>query len=207
MAHVDEVWDRLDFRTPWSKQREHERVRAALERFVDWHEANPRELVGREERFSTVVEVGDEQVQVTGYADRVELDADGRVVVVDLKTGRSKPSDTSVKTHVQLALYQYAVDHGALDPPSGEPATAPHQAGGAELVQLGLTDGGPDATVQRQPVHADDGPERDELRARLSHAATLIREEHFPAVAGQQCRTCTFVSLCPAKSAGAVVAQ
>nr|WP_278256464.1 hypothetical protein [Nocardioides convexus] len=43
MTYVDEVWDRLDFRTPWSKQREHDRVRAALERFVDWHEANPRE--------------------------------------------------------------------------------------------------------------------------------------------------------------------
>ncbi|GAA1547602.1 ATP-dependent DNA helicase [Nocardioides humi] len=204
MAYVDEVWDRLDFRTPWSKQREHDRVRAALERFVDWHEANPRTLVGREERFSTVVEVEGEQVQVTGYADRVELDADGRVVVVDLKTGRAKPSDTSVRTHVQLALYQYAVDHGALDT---EPGEAPYRSGGAELVQLGLLDGGPEATVQPQPAHDDDGPERDELRARLAHAATLVREEHFPAVAGQQCRTCTFVSLCPARSAGAVVSQ
>ncbi len=208
MAYVDEVWDRLDFRTPWSKQREHDRVRAALERFVDWHEANPRTLVGREERFSTVVEVDGERVQVTGYADRVELDTDGRVVVVDLKTGRTKPSDVSVKTHVQLALYQYAVDHGALDEqlPRGD-GGASYEAGGAELVQLGLMDGGPDATVQKQPVHLEDGPERNDLRGRLAHAASLIREEHFPAVAGQQCRTCTFVSLCPAKSAGAVVAQ
>ncbi|WP_364513699.1 ATP-dependent helicase [Nocardioides sp. LML1-1-1.1] len=204
MTYVDEVWDRLDFRTPWSKQREHDRVRAALERFVDWHEANPRELVGREERFSTVVEVDGERVQLTGYADRVELDADGRVVVVDLKTGRGKPSDTSVRTHVQLALYQYAVDHGALDV---DPALPRHRAGGAELVQLGLTGGGPDATVQPQPVQDEDGPERAELRARLAHAASLIREERFPAVAGQQCRTCTFVSLCPARSAGSVVAQ
>ncbi len=31
MSEVDRVWDRLDFRTPWSKQREHKRVRAALE--------------------------------------------------------------------------------------------------------------------------------------------------------------------------------
>ena len=30
------------FRTPWSKRREHERVRAALGRFLHWHHANPR---------------------------------------------------------------------------------------------------------------------------------------------------------------------
>ncbi|MCX6400983.1 MAG: ATP-dependent DNA helicase [Propionibacteriales bacterium] len=205
MAYVDEVWDRLDFRTPWSKVREHERVRAALERFVEWHESNPRELVDREAKFSTVIDLADgERVQLTGYADRVELDADGHVVVVDLKTGRKKPTDTSVKGHVQLALYQFAVDHGALDT---DPEVPPRRAGGAELVQLGLMDGGPAATVQQQPVHAEEGPEREDLRGRLANAAALIRGEHFPAVAGQHCRTCSFVPLCPAKSAGAVVAQ
>jgi superfamily I DNA/RNA helicase/RecB family exonuclease len=203
LAMVDEVWDRLDFRTPWSKQREHERVRAALERFVEWHEANPRVVVGLEAPFATVVDVDGEQVKVTGYADRVEVEpSTGAVVVVDLKTGRSKPSDTSVKSHVQLALYQYAVDHGALDPPDGESL----QAGGAELVQLGLVDGGDSATVQQQPVHADDGPERQDLRGRLAGAAAMVRAEMFPALPGAHCRSCTFVPLCPAKSSGSVVA-
>ena len=50
MEHVDAVWDRLDFRTPWSKAREHERVRAALGRFLQWHVANPRRLLETEAR-------------------------------------------------------------------------------------------------------------------------------------------------------------
>ncbi|MEZ0579162.1 ATP-dependent helicase [Nocardioides sp. MH1] len=205
LALVDDVWDRLDFRTPWSKQREHDRVRAALERFVDWHEANPRAILGLEEGFATVVDLHGEQVRITGYADRVEVDpATGAVVVVDLKTGRSKPSDTSVKTHVQLALYQYAVDHGALDEPDG--SGEPHRAGGAELVQLGLVDGADAATVQPQPAHAEDGPERDDLRERLGRAAEMVRAERFPAIPGVQCRTCTFVPLCPARSSGSVIA-
>ena len=54
-------------------------------------------------------------VRLHGYADRVEVDADGAVVVVDLKTGRSMPSKPVVAAHPQLALYQYAVDAGGVD--------------------------------------------------------------------------------------------
>lgn len=203
MEHVDAVWDRLDFRTPWSKAREHERVRAALARFLQWHLANPRRLVGTEAQFETVVTLEDgESVRLTGYADRLELDADGDVVVVDLKTGRTKPSNKSVEGHLQLGLYQLAVDHGAV----GEIAPDA-RAGGAELVQLGLLDGGDAAVVQVQDVQADDGPGRTALRDQLRHTASLLRAESFPAVAGQHCRDCGFVPICPIKSAGSVTSQ
>ena len=204
MAHVDQVWDRLEFRTPWSRRREHERVRAALGRFLQWHHANPRRLLDTESRFTAVVDLADgEQVCLTGYADRLELDADGRIVVVDLKSGRRAPSQKSVEGHVQLGLYQYAVDSGAVDSLTGSRAVA----GGAELVQLGLENDRPDAVVQPQGAQADDGPERTDLRTRLAHAAALVRAESFPAVAGDHCRECEFLPICPIKSAGAVTAQ
>jgi RecB family exonuclease len=204
MTHVDAVWDRLDFRTPWSKLREHERVRAALGRFLRWHVANPRRLVKTEAPFETVVTLeGGEQVKLTGYADRIELDADGNVVVVDLKTGRTKPSAKSVESHVQLGLYQYAVDHGAVDELTGGEA----RAGGAELVQLGILDDSTAAVVQSQDVQPEDGPDRTVLRERLRHTAALLRAEEFPAVAGQHCRDCSFVPICPIKGAGSVTSQ
>jgi len=203
MEHVDAVWDRLDFRTPWSKAREHERVRAALGRFLQWHLANPRQLLETEARFATVVELDNgEQVQLTGYADRIELDAEGDVVVVDLKTGRTKPSNKAVESHVQLGLYQYAVDHGAID------ELAPDaRSGGAELVQLGILDDSTAAVVQSQDVQPEDGPDRSLLRDRLRHTASLLRAEEFPAVAGQHCRDCSFVPICPIKGAGSVTSQ
>ncbi|MDO7867434.1 ATP-dependent helicase [Nocardioides jiangxiensis] len=201
MEHVDAVWGRLAFRTPWSAAREHERVRNALVKFLAWHAGNPRELLGTEVRFSAEVEIADgERVRLTGYADRLELDAAGRVVVVDLKTGRSKPTGPAVERHTQLALYQYAVDAGAI-----EGVTA--GSGGAELVQLGLEDGLPEAQVQRQAQHAPDGPERSRLREHLAYTATLVRDEQFPALTGQHCDRCAFTAICPAKSAGSVVTR
>jgi len=206
MQHVDEVWERLEFRTPWSKAREHERTRTALARFLRWHHTNTRTLLGTEQRFSADVAVpgadGTEvPVRLTGYADRLEVDSDGQVVVVDLKTGKGKPSKPAVEAHVQLGLYQYAVDAGAVDDVrEGSPAVS----GGAELVQLGQPDDSEVALVQAQEPQPDDGPRRTELRRGLARAADLVRSENFPAVAGQHCRDCSFVPICPVKSAGSV---
>jgi superfamily I DNA/RNA helicase/RecB family exonuclease len=204
LHHVDEVWGRLHFRTPWSAAREHERIEVALTRFLEWHAANPRKLVGTEEKFETVVELGSgERVRLNGYADRLELDADGRVVVVDLKTTKDKPTGPQLQRHVQLGVYQYAVDHGAVDllAPDGH-----GESGGAELVHLGLPDGDA-AVVQQQPAYADDGDERTTLRAQMERASSLVRAETFPAVAGDHCRDCDFKPICPIQGAGSVTSR
>jgi RecB family exonuclease len=201
MAEVEKVWDRLQFRTPWSRAREHARVRSALDRFLRWHHANPRALIGVERQFRAEIELPDgERVQLVGYADRVELDADGRVVVVDLKTGRTPPSGKAVQRDVQLALYQYAVDSGAVD----ELVAGPVTSGGAELVQLGIPDDAVAAVVQPQAAPADELA-REPLRGQLASAAAMLRAESFPATPGDHCKACDFVALCPVKSAGAVL--
>ena len=176
MAEVDAVWGRLAFRTPWSRKREHDRIRRAIDRFVTWHQTNPREVVDSESRFRTVVQVHGQDITLNGTADRLELTTEGEVVVVDFKTGRSAPSAPAVKGNLQLALYQYAVDAGALDEVVGRPT----RSAGAELVQLGVQDDSSTARVQVQDAHADDGPERELLRAGLARAAALVREETLP---------------------------
>lgn len=208
MEQVEAVWSRLEFRTPWSRAREHERVRTAVARFLRWHHTNARTLLGTEQRFSAVLALDDgEQVRLTGYADRLELDADGTVVVVDLKTGRGAPSGTQVQRNVQLGLYQLAVDLGGVDELVAGNLQGPAVAGGAELVQLGLEDGREEAVVQRQAAQPDDGADRALLRDQLGYAAGLLRSETFPAVPGAHCKDCDFIAICPARSAGSVVAQ
>jgi ATP-dependent exoDNAse (exonuclease V) beta subunit len=202
MEHVDTVWGQLQFRTPWSGAREREEIRKALGRFLDWHRrAEARKVLATEQDLHAEVTLPDgQQVVLRGRVDRLELDAGGRVVVVDLKTGKYPPSDTSLPENPQLGFYQHAVEHGAADElvPGAEP-------GGAELWQLRRQDRSGRLKVQHQPPQqpGDDGHRPIELQ--LMQAARAIRDEEFPARPGKACERCAFEPLCPARNAGTVL--
>ena len=125
-AALEGELDRLDLGPGWADQRQRDGARDMLQRFLAWHGRNPRQLVAAEEEFT--VEVG--RARITGRVDRLERDAEGRLFVVDLKTGRSAARTDELEQHGQLAAYQAAVADGAF----GGHGTV---AGGAALVQLG----------------------------------------------------------------------
>lgn len=201
MGHVDEVWEQVPFRTPWSSSREREEVRAALSRFLSWHQRpDPRTVVGTERRITATVPLPDgQQVVLHGYADRVEVDAEGRVVVVDLKTGKYAPTAAETAEHPQLGLYQLAVEHGALDDvvPEAEP-------GGAELWQL-RQEVRSNLKVQRQEPQEPDAEGVRPIERQLMGAVGALREERFPARPGNHCQHCDFAPLCPAHNSGTVL--
>ena len=200
MPLVDEVWGRMEFRTPWSRSREREAVHAALARFVAWHRATGRPHGrGVEPRMTAEVTLPDGQVvRLHGYADRLELDEDGRVVVVDLKTSKYPPADKDVEQHSQLGLYQLAVDNGAADELVGRPAAS----GGAELVQLRAGDVLPKVQHQSRPVRRGSPTRRGAADAGRRGAAGRASSSHAPA---PHCRRCTFQAICPDKAAGTVL--
>ena len=182
MGHVDAVWDRMEFRTPWAQaSASSSGSEAALGRFLLWHHRNPRTVVGIEQEFKAVLDLPDgEQVRLTGYADRLELDADGRVVVVDLKTGRSKPTDKSVpeqRPARALPARRRPRRGRRASVEAGRPAEPSSSSSGS------VTDA-PEAVVQAQAAQADDGPERAAAaRAALPRGGAAAPEE-FPAVVG-----------------------
>ncbi len=180
MEHVDAVWDRLEFRTPWARAREHERVAGRPRPVPGLARRRPPPGGRRRSRSSApCVDLPDgEQVRLAGYADRLELDADGRVVVVDLKTGRTKPTDKSLATNLQLGLYQLRRRPRCRRRGLAGPRAGPRRrrrAGAARAHRRR-----PAATVQAQAAQADDGPERADLRRRLARAASLLRAEALP---------------------------
>ena len=197
-AELDRVWPALGFDAPWHGAHERDQAEQAMTRLAR-HVASvrDRELVGSEADFDMVVELASGPVRLKGRIDRVEIQADATVVVVDLKTGKRAPSGADLAEHPQLALYQYVVESGRLaDLPAGT------RSGGGELWQLrmdGATAGdGRGPKVQRQ------SPPRDHegLLTVLDAARRQVVEERFPATPGRACGSCGFRVCCPAQQEG-----
>ncbi|HET9650315.1 MAG TPA: ATP-dependent DNA helicase [Microlunatus sp.] len=215
--HLETVWDRLEFDAKWLSATERVEAEAALERFMAWQEVRAgQELLGTEVSFSCEVDVRHDRVRLTGTADRVERDPDGRIRIVDFKTSRAAPAAVDVAVHDQLGVYQLAVAAGAFGEVTGPDA----RPGGAELVYLRLGDGSSSgaglprvfgqASLVDQPFPlgwpagtGDDGPDVPTwVHGRLAEAAAVIRSERFDAWIGPGCRWCAFRSSCPAQGAG-----
>ena len=191
---VDELWRHLDFGSAWYSDRQRAQAEAMVMRFLDWHRRNPRELIAVEQQLR--VSMGD--ITITGQVDRLERDEDGTAIVVDLKTGTGRPSETELERHPQLGVYQLAVLLGAFE------QFGLSEPGGAELVQVGKAALKASVRVQaQQPLRSDSDPQ---------WAATLVETVAagmagpvFRATANPGCRVCPVAASCPVDERGGQV--
>jgi superfamily I DNA/RNA helicase/RecB family exonuclease len=193
-GRIDEIWHQLDFGSVWYSSRQRENASRMVARFVDWHRANPRELIAIEQKLRVTID----DVQVAGQVDRLERDADGRAVVVDLKTGSSKPKAADLERNPQLGVYQLAVLLGAFIELG---ATEP---GGAELVHVGRAARPTSAAVQSQRALADD-PDPSWAQTLVKEAAAAMAGPQFKATANDGCRRCPAATSCPVDERGGQV--
>ncbi|HVN13438.1 MAG TPA: PD-(D/E)XK nuclease family protein, partial [Kineosporiaceae bacterium] len=178
----------------WVGERERQRAArmvAKLAAYAAQARGQGRSLVAVEQD----VEVRLGELVVRGQVDRLERDADGRLVVVDLKTGRSKPTHAEAERNAQLGVYQVAVEEGGFE----GVAPGARTSGGAELVQLGGET--QKASVQRQPaLQADRDP--DWARTLLETVAAGMAADRFEARPGPHCRMCAVRRSCPVQVDG-----
>ncbi|MET9466724.1 UvrD-helicase domain-containing protein [Streptomyces sp. NPDC006544] len=205
MERLDSVWDALAFDAPWKSRQEKDNARAALERFLRWHNTDRggRAAVATEHDFDVTIEAGEYAVRVRGSMDRVETDPQGRAYVVDFKTGKSAPTAKEVDRHPQLAVYQLAVREGAVDEVFEGLRPEP---GGAELVQLrqgaAQRDGG-DTVPRIQAQQAlEAGASGEWVGDLLATAAGRVLDERFAPAVGKHCDHCSFRSSCSARPEG-----
>lgn len=223
-AHLERVWDEIPFEAVWFSDSERAEAEEALERLAAWTEArSSRRVLGAEVPFEVPFHPATGiELRLTGSVDRLDQMSDGRLVIVDFKTGRSVPSAVEAAGLDQLGVYQLAAQLGAFD----ELTRGSRRLAGAELIYLRRNDGdAPYPKVMRQPSLSDHpyleqpkalpmlddegrravGEQHDHpswVHQRLAAAGRVLAEGRFGATAGDSCRYCVFASSCPAWPTG-----
>jgi superfamily I DNA/RNA helicase/RecB family exonuclease len=206
---------RLGLGDGWVGRRQRERLDRMIAKFAQYvarSTAEGRRLLAVEQ--DVVVQV--DRAVVHGQVDRLERDGEGRLVVVDLKTGASSPSRAEMVRHAQLGVYQVAIEEGGFDRvvtsaapgcgdageglPGVEPAGVGGRSGGAVLVQLGTSTKGPGVQEQR-PV-ADDPQDPLWAHRMVTEVAEGMAGAAFPACGNTLCRTCKVRRSCPLQPEG-----
>src|SRR5947209_2893045 len=199
VAELERAWTHLPFHAQWHSANELARHRAMIEAFVEWRAQTRGELteVGVEVDVDGTLGAPTDDggaIHLRGRVDRLERDAAGRLVVVDIKTGKTPVSKDDAQQHAQLAMYQLAVADGLMGA-----AAAGDEPGGARLVYLGKT-GAAGATVREQdPLTA---AARDEWRSRVRQAADATAGPQFIARRNDGCTHCPIRPSCPAHADG-----
>ncbi|MFG1950171.1 ATP-dependent helicase [Micromonospora sp. NPDC048830] len=198
LEYVAARFDAIELAARWMVGPERARAETMVDKLLRWLAANPRRLLAIEHEFAVRLDDPHRPVELTGRVDRLEVDADGRLVVVDLKTGRSTAvTEPEVAEHPQLGAYQAAVEAGAFTE-FGE------ESGGAALVQLGTA--AKDAKEQSQPA-AGQGPEAGWATALVRRTADTMAAATFAAVANSKCRVCPVRTSCPVSGQGRQVVE
>ncbi|MET7769657.1 ATP-dependent DNA helicase [Nocardia sp. NPDC005366] len=225
-AALDRAWQAIDPGTGWHSRQELRRTEAMLETFMAWVRNTRGELTQAGVEVSVDCELparttDEPPVRIKGRVDRLERDAFGRFVIVDVKTGKTPISKQAAADHAQLATYQVAAAFGALDmrvgveDATGGPDTdavdaigsaapvadapALGEPGGARLVYVAKPSKEGATQRMQDPLDAE---ALDTWRTTIHDAATSTRGPSYLAMRNDGCRHCAVSGSCPVQDTG-----
>ena len=186
-AKLKGAWSLIDMNKGWIKDYEYRRAAEMLGKFFKWNLENKNTLVGVEERFE--FKLG--SAIVSGSIDRIELTAENKYYIVDLKTGATAISHENARENKQLQSYQLAVVN------DGFKNKLDHQeVSGAELIFVG--DFKAKEAKPRQQEKIDSKAVTDEL----IQISAGMSDKIFTATINERCRSCAVKSSCPIQPQG-----
>lgn len=196
---VESQWHTLSFEAEWLERAAQRKAKLMIANIVDYlqqfNQAGGR-VIGREVGF----EFAQGKAKIKGKIDRIELLPDGRVLMIDLKTGQKQFSAQDAVHHSQLGLYQLALESGALDSQISEAlanlvsdensaiselAAAGRSAlhsGGAKLVLVGR-----ERLTQREQPPIDQAELRSEFLEQIERATTGMASQVLIAQIDSHC--------------------
>ncbi|GAA2811312.1 ATP-dependent DNA helicase [Saccharopolyspora taberi] len=201
---LDQAWESVDAGAPWFSRKERGRVERMIDAFLAWLVKSRAELtqVAVEEDLDVTIPArdGGPWLRLRGRVDRLEADARGRPVVVDVKTGKTPVSKNDAEEHPQLAVYQLAAALGAFN---GGELTEP---GGARLLYVAK----PEAKTGAATERGQDGLDRERVQVWLDVVHDAAASSVGPAYVANEnsdCPRCPARTCCPVHPAGRQVGQ
>ena len=184
----------------WKAQRDVDDFAAMLERLHGWVESTRGTFTLLGAEVPVRVDVG--EVRIAGRLDRLEQEENGKVHIVDLKTGGSLPTKAATAENMQLATYQLALAAGQWDGAEVRSANGePLEVGGAVLVY-------PNANKTKLATREQAPKTHEELAALQELLAPLPAQTAGPeltATPGPHCDNCAVRALCPIQPEGQVI--
>jgi RecB family exonuclease len=188
IENLQSSWKLIDPESGWVSASHLESAVAMLEKFVEYHKETTREVKGAELRFD--VKLG--RARIIGTVDRLEVEADGSLFIIDFKTGSSAITKEEAKKNLQLASYQLGVAEGGF--------AEGNRSAGAELVYLGTDSAGP--TVKQQFAI-----DLEETKATIETIGEGMGAATFFATVNKRCKGCPVRKSCPVQSDGRAVIE
>ncbi|PRZ38553.1 superfamily I DNA/RNA helicase [Antricoccus suffuscus] len=192
---VEHGWDGISFDSKWESRKERAAVGEMLDKLAAW-------LVQREGTTWVANEIMFEHAvgaaKVRGAADRIERTEDGDYVVIDLKTGTTKPTAKEIDANPQLGIYQFAIESGGLAEVTGD---APRSAGAMLVFPRPKKTGV--AELKQKPL--DSAADPGWVRDLIDTSAAGMGGASFVARIDATCRTCSAKRCCPLFDEGSEV--
>ena len=181
-------WQLIDKSRGWIKDYELRDALEKIDKLWVWHKGNKRELIAVEADFKT--NIG--RALFIGSVDRVEKDAEGKIYIVDLKSGKEISAKDAAENK-QLAGYQLAVlENAFLD------EKIRGEVSGSSLVYLG--------TKNKTAAVRDQGPiDHETVKKEVEAAAEAMGAKEFIATVNDRCRKCEVKKVCPVQANGRTV--
>nr|WP_235505587.1 ATP-dependent DNA helicase [Arthrobacter sp. Leaf337] len=225
VAELVRRWPALGMKDNWEGKLDFQRAEGMVRKLAQYilvMRSEGRSLVGAERDFEvkladivdvpqpglpgTAADPETRSAVLRGQVDRLEIDSEGRLVIVDLKTGKRQPSKADLARHPQLGSYQAAVLAGGFMEPGTAAADVQPvalqpgdvQPGGAVLAQLGTSNKGPGIQVQEPLDSSDNNWALDMVNeaARLM-SGSVFEARHDPAKSGHGGHGCRLPEVCP----------
>jgi superfamily I DNA/RNA helicase/RecB family exonuclease len=181
-------WKLIDPESGWVSASNLESAVVMLEKFAEYHKKTKREVKAAEIRFD--VKLG--RARIIGTVDRLEVEADGSLFIVDFKTGNTLISKEEATKNLQLASYQLGVAEGGFAEGT--------KSSGAELVYLGTNT----ANASIRPQHSID---LEETKETIESIGQGMGAATFFATVNKRCKGCPVRKSCPVQSDGRAVTE